>query len=140
MKASVLTTLLVVLSLCLFASVGINTDNSDPDGSAMLDVKSINKGILIPRMTTAQRTAISSPATGLLVFDSTTGGFWFYNGTVWKDLSSASGPTGPQGVTGATGVTGPTCNLSIGYIYQGGIIFYLDASGCHGLVAKATDE
>ncbi len=79
-----LSALLVVLTLGLFAQVGINTDNSDPDGSAMLDVKSTDKGILVPRMTTAQRVAISLPATGLLVFDETKGGFWFYNGTIWE--------------------------------------------------------
>ncbi len=121
MKAAVLTTLLVVLSLGLFAQVGINNDDSDPDGSAMLDVKSTDKGMLVPRMTTAQRTAISSPATGLLVFDSTTGGFWFYNGAVWEDLSSTigstgptgpQGETGPQGPTGATGADGTSCSVS----------------------------
>ncbi|MCP3906851.1 MAG: hypothetical protein GY712_02425, partial [Oceanicoccus sp.] len=72
----------------LFAQVGINTDGSSPDTSALLDVKSTDKGMLVPRMTTAQRTAISSPATGLLVFDETTGGIWFYNGSIWEDLSS----------------------------------------------------
>jgi len=45
--------------------------------------------MLVSRMTTTQRTAISSPATGLLVFDETTGGFWFYNGSAWTDLSAA---------------------------------------------------
>ncbi len=48
--------------------VAISTDNSDPDPSAMLDVKSTSKGILVPRMTIAERNAISSPASGLLVF------------------------------------------------------------------------
>ncbi len=88
MKSKILTTVFVLLSLGLFAQVSVNTDGSSPDGSAMLDVKSIDKGMLVPRMTTAQRTAIGSPATGLLVFDETTGGFWFYNGTSWEDLSS----------------------------------------------------
>jgi hypothetical protein len=60
--------------------VGISTDNTNPDPSAMLDIKSSNKGMLIPRMLTSQRTAISSPATGLLVFDTNTGSFWFYDG------------------------------------------------------------
>ena len=55
----------------------------------MLDIKSTDKGVLIPRMTTTQRTAISTPATGLLVFDQTTGGFWFYNGSAWEDISAA---------------------------------------------------
>ena len=67
-------------------NVGINTDNSNPDASAMLDVKSINKGILIPRMTTAQRTAIPAPATGLMVFDNTSNTFWYFNGTLWIQL------------------------------------------------------
>ncbi|MBK6966740.1 MAG: hypothetical protein IPH20_23290 [Bacteroidales bacterium] len=54
-------------------SVAISTDASAPDNSAMLDVKSTNRGMLVPRMTTAQRTAIATPASGLLVFDNTTG-------------------------------------------------------------------
>ena len=61
--------------------VAINTNGNTPHSSAMLDIQSTDKGILIPRMTTAQRTAISNVATGLLVFDNTTGSFWFYNGT-----------------------------------------------------------
>jgi hypothetical protein len=56
-------------------SVGINTDGSTPNPSALLDVKSTDKGLLIPRMSTAQRTAITSPATGLMVFDTNTGSF-----------------------------------------------------------------
>jgi uncharacterized protein (TIGR02145 family) len=90
MKTQILTTVLILLSLGLFAQVGINTDNSTPDGSAMLDVKSTTQGMLIPRMTSDQRTNISSPATGLLVFDETTGGFWFYNATAWVSLNGST--------------------------------------------------
>ena len=53
-----------VLSL---AQVGINTDGSSPDNSAILDIKSSLKGVLIPRVTQVQRTAIQGPATGLMV-------------------------------------------------------------------------
>lgn len=67
-----------------FTQVAINEDNSNPDPSAMLDVKSINKGILIPRMNAAQRITISSPATGLLVYQTNgNSGFYYYNGTIW---------------------------------------------------------
>lgn len=66
-------TLLMALfvALGLSAQVSINTDGTDPDNSAMLDVQSTDKGMLIPRMTTAQRTAIATAA-GLMVFDNTT--------------------------------------------------------------------
>lgn len=67
---------LVLLLLCVFATIGahaqigIGESGVDPDSSAMLDIQSTSKGMLIPRMTTAQRMAISNPATRLLVFDS----------------------------------------------------------------------
>jgi hypothetical protein len=64
-------------------NVAINATGAAPAASAMLDVASTTSGILIPRMSTAQRTAIAAPATGLRVYDTTTGGFWFYNGTAW---------------------------------------------------------
>ncbi len=89
MKNLIVLTLLVLFSLNISAQVGINTDNSDPDASAMLDIKATSKGMLVPRMTTTQRTAIASPATGLLVFDTDTAGFWFYDGTAWADLSAS---------------------------------------------------
>ena len=77
-------TLLAAILCCsnvlLAQNVGINSDGSVPDGSAMLDVKSTNSGMLIPRMTEAQKNAISSPATGLLVYQTDgTSGFYFYN-------------------------------------------------------------
>ncbi len=75
-------------------SVGINDDNSTPDPSAMLDVHSTSKGMLVPRMTTAQRLAIDNPATGLLVFDSETNSYWFFNGTEWTEISRWSSDGG----------------------------------------------
>ncbi len=80
--------LLYSLGVLRAQAISINTDGSNAAPSAILDVKSTDKGVLVPRMTTAQRTAIAAPATGLLVFDTTTGGFWFYNGTAWTDLST----------------------------------------------------
>jgi uncharacterized protein (TIGR02145 family) len=52
----------------LFAQVGINIDNSAPDNSAMLDVKSTQRGLLPPRMTHAQMAAIVNPANGLIIY------------------------------------------------------------------------
>lgn len=72
------------------AQVAINTTGNNANNSAMLDVESTTKGMLIPRMTTAQRTAISSPASGLLVYDNTTSSFWFYNGSAWSELTTGT--------------------------------------------------
>ncbi|MDX2171708.1 MAG: hypothetical protein SFY56_01220 [Bacteroidota bacterium] len=71
-------------------NVAINGTGAAPNASAMLDVASTTSGLLIPRMTTAQRTAIATPATGLVVYDTTTGGFWYYNGTIWVQLLNAN--------------------------------------------------
>jgi hypothetical protein len=53
----------------------------------MLDVSSTSKGMLVPRMTSLQRTAISSPATGLLVYDTTLGNF--YSGSAWTAIPNS---------------------------------------------------
>jgi len=81
--------------------VAITTDGTSPDNSAMLDIKSTSKGILIPRMTVAQRTAIASPANGLLIYqtDGTTG-FYFYNGIAWTSISATTGPLTGWATTG----------------------------------------
>jgi hypothetical protein len=86
--------ILLILTACVFTSfaqdnVGINTTMPDP--SAALHVEADDKGMLIPRLTTQQRQMISNAATGLLVFDTDTGGFWFYNGSAWVDLSDPNG-------------------------------------------------
>jgi hypothetical protein len=60
--------LFMLIGISLNAQVAINTDGSLPNNSAMLDVKSTTKGVLIPRMSAAERDAIVSPATGLMIF------------------------------------------------------------------------
>ncbi len=77
-----------------------------PDPSAILDVKvtgPTKKGVLIPRMTEAERNAITSPATGLLIYQTDNNpGFYFYNGTTWVRLSIAGEGALPPGVSGQT--------------------------------------
>lgn len=92
-----LLTLCTSLMLLLFfnisskaQSVAINDDGSAAHPSAMLDVKvtaAAKKGVLVPGMTSAQRIAIAAPAKGLLVFDTSTSSFWYYNGVAWTQLS-----------------------------------------------------
>ena len=106
---------IVLFSVLSYAQVGINTNT--PDASSALDIESTTGGILIPRLTETQRDAISSPATGLMIYqtDQTTG-FYFYNGTAWTRIEGVAGPQGeqgpvgpqgPQGVAGANGPIGP---------------------------------
>ena len=79
------------ISRChLYAQVVTITDDDayTPDNSAMLDVKSIDKGLLIPRLDSSQRVAISTPATGLLVFDTDANAFYYYDGSDWLNLTT----------------------------------------------------
>jgi hypothetical protein len=73
--------------------VAINTTGADAAASAILDVSSITKGALVPRMTSGQRAAIVSPATGLLVFQTDAPeGFYYYNAaTAWIYLTNSAG-------------------------------------------------
>jgi len=83
---------MLLVGLLSAQNVGINTDGAAPDASAMLDVKSSAKGLLMPRMTKAQRDAITSPANGLLIYQTdNTAGFYYYNGSVWTAVTAAAG-------------------------------------------------
>ncbi|MFY0625913.1 MAG: hypothetical protein JXR07_06450 [Reichenbachiella sp.] len=91
-----LRTLLLVLifiaasQLATAQGVAINTDNSDPDGSAILDVKSTSQGVIFPRMTITERNAIATPIEGLMIYQTdNTPGLRIYNGTNWNLLNPA---------------------------------------------------
>ena len=77
---------LIVFSSVSFAqNVAINATGAAPVASAMLDITSTTSGLLIPRMSSVQRVAIASPATGLKVYDTTTNTFWWFNGVIWVE-------------------------------------------------------
>jgi hypothetical protein len=102
-------------------NVGIKNDNSSPDNSAMLDVKSTDKGLLIPRMTAEQRGSIASPANGLMIYQTDAlAGFYYYNGTSWK-------------------LVGKSGQHYIGELYGGGVVFWVDNAGQHGLIVSMID-
>lgn len=93
-------TIVLVLILLLFevphAQVAINTDQSQPDASAMLDVKSTEQGFLPPRLTSAQRDAISSPAEGLTIFNTDSLCLEFWDGSAWFDICTGNSYTPPS--------------------------------------------
>ena len=110
---------LVILSFMLipvFAQTGIGT--TTPHASAKLDVTSTDKGFLPPRMTSTQRTAILSPAAGLMVYQTDgTSGLYYYNGTVWiyiinSTTNVVSVVNGGTGTTTSTGTGSVVLNTS----------------------------
>jgi hypothetical protein len=66
-------------------SVGVGTNS--PNASAQLDISSTNKGLLLPRMNSAQRKAIASPALGLLVFDTDKNSLYLFDGVKWQPIA-----------------------------------------------------
>lgn len=75
-------------------NTGILSNVSIPDNSAQLQINSTDRGFLLPRMTTVQREAIASPATGLQVYDTTLNVIYFYDGTAWKQLYASEAEVG----------------------------------------------
>ncbi len=95
--------------------VRIGTAGVNPSASAILDLNSTTQGFLVPRVTTAQRNAITpcaptpctqiAPATGLQVFNTTTNQFEFWNGTAWTPVTPSGAVTSVFGRTGAVVAT-----------------------------------
>ncbi len=102
------------------AQVAINTDGSDADPSAGLDVKFTDKGFLPPRLTLAQRYSMSSPMTGLIIYNTTTHVPNYYNGSNWMNFDN-------------------TPAIAIGDYYYGGVVCYVDGSG-GGMVCAVSDQ
>ena len=135
-----LTTFIVLLLLnnqqSLAQNIGINGTGANPNASALLDLDASptnNTGFLMPRLTTAQRIAIASPADGLLVYDKNLGGIYCYS-TIDNKWDCANTPAGtvqhfanttaPRGYLACNGqtvttTTYPELFTAIGYTYGG---------------------
>jgi uncharacterized protein (TIGR02145 family) len=70
---------------------------SSRDSSAFMEVSSTDRGWLIPRMTTAQRDAISNPAAGLMIYNTDTGSIEFFNDNGWVNVNLAAAKNMPCG-------------------------------------------
>src|ERR1700716_3375425 len=105
-KVYILLYFLFLISDFLFCqSVGIGTTSPNP--KSLLDITSTSKGLLIPRLSTAQRTTITTPPIGLMVYDSTAQSFFYYDGSAWQNLVAASRTWVLNGNTG----TNPAVNF-----------------------------
>lgn len=76
----------VIFTGSLIAQVKIGDNVTTINASSALEVESSDKGFLMPRM--ADHTSVTSPATGLQVYDTTTNSIWYYNGTAWSELGA----------------------------------------------------
>jgi hypothetical protein len=120
MKKKLMLQFLMLVALCYklnaqntfpsTGSAGIGT--TTPNASAILEMKSKTKGLLIPRMTATQRDSIASPATGLMIYQTnSTPGFYYYDGTKWTAISAKGNGwslTGNSGTNASTNFLGTT--------------------------------
>ena len=117
----------VLLTATTYAQIGINNEN--PDASAALDITSTTGGLLVPRMTAAERDAITATQ-GLIIFCSDCasgeGELQIKLTSSWINLHNGGDVNDPPA-------------LAIGDTHQGGIIFYLDGNG-GGLIAAPSDQ
>ena len=141
MRKLLLFAAVIAVSFTSFAQVGIGTTN--PDGSAVLDISSTTKGLLIPRMTKAQLSAIASPVAGLIVYCTNcnaNGEMLIYNRTSWvnmvgdvvayvtfnfngltyQEVTSGTGKTWMDRNLGATQVATSSTDAASGDLYQWG--------------------
>jgi hypothetical protein len=133
-----------ILTLVTLAFIGLSTTNAqvgigttDPEESSALDVEATDKGLLPPRMTEAERNAISNPAAGLLIWCTNCGGngeMQVYNGSNWTNMTGGAASEAPP---------------QVGDYRDGGVVFYvaptptdLDGDGTddQGLVCAVDDQ
>jgi len=113
----------VLFTATTVAQVGINIET--PDASAALDITSTTGGLLMPRMTNAQRLAIETPAAGLMIYQTDgTAGFYYYNGSSWSEV----------------GAIEKTYTINTFYAELGGYVIEINTDGTHGLVAAMQDQ
>ena len=93
--------------------VAIGTNGTPANSSSLLELSSTTKGLLTPRMTTAQKTAIATPGTGLIVYDTTLNVFSYFDGTNWIDMASQIYSDTGHGVLNAFTVAVNAGNLEL---------------------------
>jgi hypothetical protein len=107
----VLASLFVLLSSgAAFSQGNVGINNANPHARSLLDLTSTDKGLLVPRMTAAQRIAMfpsaDATAKGMLVFQMDGAqGFYYYDGTAWLMLQSGANGWGLLGNTGTSAAT-----------------------------------
>lgn len=110
-------------------------DEYTPKSSAMLDVQSTDKGMLVPRMDSLSRIGISSPAAGLLVYDTNAAAFYYFNGTKWLNLTTNVTSPANAGMEEALFSVVNAKGDTVFAVYQEGVVINVgdgDAKGNRG--------
>lgn len=116
-SVSLFCSLIILFCLSANAQVSINYNNALPDSSAMLDVDVNDKGVLIPRLTNNQRDSISNPATGLLIYNTTSNCFNVYKLGLWFEMcGNCIAPPNPVLSTNGPVCAGDTLRISTALI------------------------
>ena len=124
MKTKIIT-LLTVLTLVFgpgtlsAQNIGINATGATPNASAALDIDVNQKGLLIPRMSTADRNLINSPATGLLIWNTDCENINAYTSSGWQMITIAGNAPGTS--SSITGI-GTVCQSQSGMAFSVGAI------------------
>ena len=124
--------------------MGINNDNSTPDPSAMLEIKADNKGILVPRLTLAQRNAIAAPANSLLIYQTDNdAGFWYYDlpNAIWRKVGDENWRlTGNANTNPTNNFLGTTDNQALAFRTNGAERMRILSNGNVGINAASASE
>lgn len=136
LRAGVVSALFVQVGFAQKENVGIGT--TKPDQSAILDLSSTNKGLLMPRVSLQQRSSIQNPANGLIVYQTDMiSGFYYFDGKDWKSVGGETaqnsvadafnwGLTGNSGTNSSTNFIGTTDNAPLTFKVNNSVAGYLN--------------
>lgn len=124
-----LKTFIVIIGVTLFfnqesfsQAVSINATGTAPNAESILDVTSTTKGVLLPRFTTAQRTAFTPTVSGMTVYDTTTESYWYWDDSanVWREIPNTENVSGTldeaydgNGIGAGRSITGDAGSVQI---------------------------
>lgn len=126
---------LAVLALLTvgFANAQVGVGTTTPDGSAVLDVSSTTKGLLLPRLDGTQRDAISLPATGLMIYNTSSNAVQFNSGTPASPIWTNAGGAVPDVTIGT--IHSETIGANTDYSANNASVFKLSTSAGPGTLA-----
>ncbi len=94
----------------------IDEGGGEPDSSAALEIADTTRGLLIPRLTNSQMNSVSSPASGLMIYNTDSAGFYYYNGSLWTTVGSLGQTEWSVPIGTIIPFAGDTSNVPVGFL------------------------